>query len=149
MRFAGSVRGGVVCVVLVFVVFCFGFGSLSSARGQTSQQTIQVSKDNRTIAVTVSDEASMLADRAQLAVGFTLYGSDQDKTYRDATEASNSIMKALHDGGIKPEAIESTEQNLSAIDDNDTARYSQGIRFVCSQRWMVTVPAEAAAATLH
>jgi len=58
-------------------------------------------------------------------------------------------MKALHDGGIKPEAIESTEQNLSAIDDNDTARYSQGIRFVCSQRWMVTVPAEAAAATLH
>jgi len=91
----------------------------------------------------------MLADRAQVSVGFTLYGGDQDKTYRDASESSNAILKALHDAGIKPEAIESVEQNLSPIEDNDTARYSKGIRFVCSQRWMVTVPADAAAATLH
>jgi uncharacterized protein len=134
---------------LVFLLPVIGFGLVLSAPGQTIQQTIQVSKDNRTIAVTTSDEASMLADRAQVSVGFTLYGSDQDKTYRDATESSNAILKALHDAGVKPEAIESVEQNLSPIDDNDTARYSKGIRFVCSQRWMVTVPADAAAATLH
>jgi uncharacterized protein YggE len=154
MRFADGVRGSFVLVVrffavLCFIFGCFGFGSLSSAWGQTSQQTIQVSKDNRTIAVTASDEASMVADRAQVTVGFTLYGSDQDKTYRDASEASNAIMKALQNAGVKPEAIESTEQTLAPIDDNDTARYSKGLRFVCSQRWMVTVPADAAAATLH
>lgn len=149
MRFAGSVRGSFGFVVRFFAVLCVGFGSLSSVRGQTTQQTIQVNKDNRTIAVTASDEASMLADRAQVSVGFTLYGSDQDKTYRDASEASNAIMKALQNAGIKPEAIASTEQTLAPIDDNDTARYSKGIRFVCSQRWMVTVPADAAAATLH
>jgi uncharacterized protein len=121
------------------------FSSLLSAGGQT----IQVSKENRTIAVTTSDEAEALADRAKVAVGFTVYGSDQDQTYADATKTSGAIIKALGDIGIKPEAIESTEQNLSAIDDNDKVRYSKGLRFVCSQRWVVTVPADGAADALH
>jgi uncharacterized protein YggE len=121
------------------------FTSLLSARGQT----IQVSKENRTIAVTTSDEAETLADRAKVTVGFAVYGSDQDQTYADATKTSGAIMKALGDIGIKPEAVESTEQNLSAIDDNDKARYGEGIRFVCSQRWVVTVPADGAANALH
>jgi uncharacterized protein len=121
------------------------FSSLFSAGGQT----IQVSKENRTIAVTTSDEVEALADRAKVAVGFTVYGSDQDQTYAGATNTSGAIMKALGDIGIKPEAIESTEQNLSAIDDNDKVRYSKGLRFVCSQRWVVTVPADGAADALH
>ena len=112
-------------------------------------QTIQVSKDNRTIAITTTDEAQDLADRAVVSIGFTVYGTDQDSTYADASKTSNAIMKALKDAGVKPEAIESTEQNLSAIDDNDKARYSKGIRFVGSQGWTVTVPADAAADTLH
>jgi uncharacterized protein YggE len=121
------------------------FAAILSAWGQT----IQVSKENRTIAITTSDEAEILADRARVTVGFTVYGNDQERAYGDATKVSDAIMKALHGIGIKPEAIESTEQNLSAIDDNDKARYSQGIRFVCSQRWMVTVPADGAADALH
>jgi uncharacterized protein len=127
------------------LVLAVAFTSLLMAWGQT----IQVSKENRTIAVTTSDEAEILADRAKVTVGFTVYGSDQDQTYADATKTSGAIMKALRDIGIKPEAIESTEQNLSAIDDNDKGRYSQGIRFVCSQRWVVTVPADGAADALH
>ena len=112
-------------------------------------QTIQVSKDNRTIAITTTDEAEAVADRAAVSIGFTTYGVDQDQTYADASKISNAVMKSLKDAGIKPEAIQSTEQNLSAIDDNDKARYSKGIRFVCSQGWTVTVPADAAADTLH
>lgn len=112
-------------------------------------QTIQVNKDNRTIAITTTEEAQALADRAVVSIGFTLYGADQDQTYADASKTSNAIMTALNTAGLKPEAIESTEQNLSAIDDSDKARYSKGIRFVASQGWTVTVPAEAAADTLH
>lgn len=114
-----------------------------------SAQTIQVSKDNRTIAITTTDEAQAVADRAVVSVGYTVYGTDQDSTYAEASKTSNAIMKALKDAGVKPEAIESTEQNLSAIDDNDKARYSKGIRFVASQGWAVTVSADVAADTLH
>jgi uncharacterized protein YggE len=112
-------------------------------------QTIQVNKDNRTIAITTTDEAQAIADRAQVSIGFTLYGTDQDATYADASKTSNAIMAALKAAGIKPEAIESTEQSLSAIDDNDKVRYSKGIRFVASQGWSVTVAADSAAETLH
>jgi uncharacterized protein YggE len=115
----------------------------------TTAQTIQVSKDNRTIAITTTDEAEAPADRAKVNIGFTTCGPDQDATYADASKTSNAIMDALHAAGIKPEAIESTEQNLSAIDDNDKARYAKGIRFQASQGWVVTTSADSAAAVLH
>jgi uncharacterized protein YggE len=112
-------------------------------------QTIQVNKDNRTIAITTSDQAEATTDVAVITVGFTTYGADQDSTYADGSRISNAIMKALHDGGIKSDAIESANQNLSPIDDNDKPRYTKGIRFGFSQSWRVTVPAKDAADVLH
>ena len=114
-----------------------------------SAQTIQVSKDNRTIAITTTDEAQAVADRAVVSVGYTVYGNDQDSTYAEASRVSNAVVKALLDAAVKAEAIESREQNLTAIDDNDKVRYSKGIRFVATQSWGVTVPAKDAAETLH
>ncbi len=112
-------------------------------------QTIQVSKDNRTIAITTTDEAQAIADRAVVSVGYIVYGADQDGTYAEASKVSNAVAKALHGAGIKAEAIESREQTLTQIDDNDKVRYNKGIRFVASQSWGVTVPAKDAADTLH
>ena len=112
-------------------------------------QTIQVNKDNRTIAITTSDDASALADVAVVTVGFAVYGPDQDSTYADASRISNAVMKALQDSGVKPEAIQSATQNLSEIEDNDKVRWSRGIRFTFSQSWNVTVAAKDAAAILH
>ena len=112
-------------------------------------QTIQVNKDNRTIAITTTDEAEAVADRAVVSIGFTVYGTDQDGTYADASKTSNAVVKALKDSGIKEEAIESRDQSLREIDDNDKVRYAKGIRFVFSQGWSVRVPANEAANTLH
>jgi uncharacterized protein YggE len=112
-------------------------------------QTITVSKDNRTIAITTSDQAEATADIAVVTVGFTSFGPDQDQTYADASKISNAIIKALRDASIKPEAIESVNQSLNAIDDNDKPRYAKGIRFGFSQSWHVTVAAKIAADVLH
>ena len=112
-------------------------------------QTIQVNKDNRTIAITTSDQAEAVADIAVVTVGFTSFGADQDQTYADASRISNAIIKALRDAGIKADSIASASQNLSAIDDNDKPRYAKGIRFQFSQSWHVTVAAKDAADTLH
>lgn len=112
-------------------------------------QTIQVNKDNRTIAITTSDEAEAIADVAVVSVGFSTYGTDQDSTYAEGSRISNAIMKALQDSGVKSTSIQSASQNLNAIDDSDKPRYAKGLRFALSQSWLVTVAASDAANVLH
>lgn len=130
----------------VAVLCCALFSSVLSA------QQIQINKENKTIAITTSDEAAALADTAVLTVGFHLFGKDQDGTYAEASRTSNAIMAALASAGVSKEAVESAEQSLSPLDpdgDADKARYAQGMRFEFSQSWHVTVPADVVAKVLH
>ena len=112
-------------------------------------QTITVDKEHRTVAVTVTDDAELPADVAVVTVGFTAYGSEQHQTYADATRTSNAIIDALHGAGIKQNAIESVDQSLTEIDENDKQRLSKGIRFRFSQSWHITASATLAAEVLH
>jgi hypothetical protein len=115
-------------------------------------QQIQISKENKTIAISTSDDASALADTAVVTVGFSIYGKDQDGTYAEATRTSNAIFSALSSAGVPKEAITSTAQRLSPLEpnsDEDKVRYAQGLRFGFSQSWQVTVPAAQAATVLH
>jgi len=117
----------------------------------TAQQ-IQISKENKTIAINTSDDATALADTAVVTVGFHSFGKDQDETYADATRISNAIATALSAAGLPKEAIQSVQQALSPIEpngDENKIRYAQGIRFEFSQSWHVTVPADQAANVLH
>lgn len=115
-------------------------------------QQIQISKDNKTIAIDTSDEASALADVAAINIGFQSYGKDHTQTYADASVTSNAIISALTGAGVPKDAIESLEQNLRPIgpnSDEDKARWAQGIRFQFNQSWRVTVPASQAAHVLQ
>ena len=129
----------------LFVVLILGVGAV----GTTKAQTIQVNKDNRTIAITTSDQAEALADTAVVSVGFNTYGVTQDQTYADASRISNAIMDALAHAGIKPEAIQSVSQSLTGIGEDDKLRFGKGLRFAFTQAWHVTVPAQSAADVLH
>jgi uncharacterized protein YggE len=126
--------------------------SLSTSDLPVSAQQIQVSKENKTIAITTGDQADALADMAVVTVGFQLFGRDQDATYADASKTSNAIVAALTAAGVPKEAIASTRQAMAPIDpgnDDQKARYAQGIRFVFAQSWTVTVPANVVATVLH
>ena len=115
-------------------------------------QQIQISKENKTIAITTSDDASALADTAIVTIGFNVYGKDQDGTYANATVTSNAVMETLTKAGVPKEAIQSADQSLSPINpgsEEDKARYAQGLRFEFAQSWHVTVPANQASNTLH
>ncbi len=48
-----------------------------------SSQTIQVNKENRTIAITATDHVLAMADVATLHIGFIVYGPDKDSAYAD------------------------------------------------------------------
>jgi uncharacterized protein YggE len=132
--------------------FCFATALLLASSLPLAAQQIQISKENKTIAITTSDEASALADTAIVSIGFTAYGKDQDSTYADSTKISNAIIAALTASGVKKDAIQSSNQNLASINpnsDEDKARYMQGMRFTFSQAWRVTVRAEQASDVLH
>ena len=117
-----------------------------------SAQQIQIGKDNKTIAITATDEASALADTAVVSIGFNSFGKDQDSTYAAATETSNAIVSAITTSGIPKDDIQSQEQNLTPLNPEnfqDKTHYAEGMRFQFSQRWQVTVPADQAAKLLH
>ncbi len=133
----------------MYVRWLFALLLLGVATAGTRAQTIQVNKDNRTIAITTSDQAEALADTAVVTVGFNTYGATQDQTYADASRISNAIMDALAHAGIKPEAIQSVNQSLTGIGEDDKLRFAKGLRFAFTQAWHVTVPAASAADVLH
>jgi uncharacterized protein len=115
-------------------------------------QQIQVSKENKTISVTATEEASAMADTAVVSIGFNSFGKDQDGTYAAATRTSNAIVSAITASGVAKDAIQSQEQNLSPINPEDfqnKTRYAEGMRFQFTQRWQVTVPADQAAHLLQ
>jgi len=115
-------------------------------------QQIQVSKDNKTISVTTTDEASAVADTAVVSIGFNSFGGEEDATYAKATETSNAIISAITASGVAKDAIQSQEQNLTPLNPEDfqnKTRYVEGMRFQFSQRWQVTVTADQAAKVLQ
>lgn len=127
-------------------------GTLLACSLPLAAQEIQISKDNKTIAITTSAEASTLADVANVSIGFESFGKDEDGTYRQASQISNAIISSLTGSGIPKEAIESAQQGLRPLEansDQEKARYAEGLRFTFTQSWRVTVPAGQAALVLQ
>jgi uncharacterized protein YggE len=125
---------------------------LPLATSAAPAQEIQISKDNKTISITASAEASTLADTAVVTIGFKDYGKDQDSTYAEASKTSNAIISALTSSGLQKDAIQSQQQNLSELipaNLQDKPHYDDGMRYQFSQHWQVTVPADQAANLLH
>ncbi|HTW48771.1 MAG TPA: SIMPL domain-containing protein [Acidobacteriaceae bacterium] len=116
-------------------------------------QTIQVDKNNRTIAITATDKASAEADIATVTVGFQIYAPDAPAAYSQGSQLSNAIMAALKKDGVPDKAIESQDQKLGYTEFSDSDKSTPAQRaqklFTLSQSWMVTVPAKDAASILH
>jgi uncharacterized protein YggE len=115
-------------------------------------QTIQVSRDNRTIAITATDKVTAIADLAIVHIGFIAYGPDSDWAYANGSRVSNGIMKALTDVGIPKESIESENQNVSPVPDFQNQKLTAAERaqrqFQVTQSWTVRTAADDAAKTL-
>jgi uncharacterized protein YggE len=116
---------------------------LAGFAGVTSAQSIQVNRDNKTITINTSDEATAIADIAAVTIGFQIYGSDSQGTYADGGKLSHAIMDAMRKLGIKDENIESAGQGLehnSNFDDKTLADERAKKQFMFHQSWTISVP---------
>jgi uncharacterized protein YggE len=124
----------------------------AAAAGVAAAQTIQVSRDNKTIAINTSDEATATADIAAITVGFEIFGPDSQSTYADGGNLSQAVMEALHKAGVKDEGIESAQQNLQrnrSFDEKETPEQRAKKQFVFTQSWTVSVPPQMAAEVIR
>ena len=117
-----------------------------------SAQTIQVSKENRTIAITATAKVLAMADTATVHIGFIAYGPDSDSAYAIGSHISNAIIKSLTSAGIPSDAIESENQNVSPVQefqvDKLTPAEKAQRKFQVTQSWTVRTRAGDAAKTL-
>jgi uncharacterized protein YggE len=126
----------------------FAFVVLSAlAAVDGAAQTIQINRENKTIAISTTDEATSPADIAAVTVGFEIYGSDSKSTYAEGGKISNAILDALHKAGVADKDIESAGQGVQHTEFDEKATPSERAQkqWTCSQSWTVTsTPNEAA-----
>ena len=138
LRVAGSV-----CAVLIF--------SLYGPRAFAQQ--IQVSNQNRTLAITASGTASRMADTATVHVGFLVYGAGSASAYAAGSKLSNAITKAIAAEHVPAGQIQSESQNLAEtpqfeLDKLTPAEQAQR-RYQLRQSWTVQTSAKQAAEVLN
>jgi uncharacterized protein len=117
---------------------------LASAIPSYAQQII-VSKENRTIAVTTSSDASADPDTVTVQIGFIVYGADHDAAYALGSKTSNDIAAALKAAGIPKDAIESQSQSIEPVpqygNQEWTAEEKAARKFQVQQSWSVKTAA--------
>ncbi|MDE3104983.1 MAG: SIMPL domain-containing protein [Acidobacteriota bacterium] len=115
-------------------------------------QTIQVGKDNRTLAITATDSVTTMADVATVHVGFIAYGPDQPAAYAAGSTLSNAIVRAITASGIPADQVESENQAVSPVPEYEQQQLSATERaqrqFQVVQSWTVRTTADSAAQVL-
>ena len=106
-----------------------------------SSQTLQVNKENRTIAITATDSVIAMADVATLHIGLIVYGPDSDSAYATGLRVSDSIASALTNAGVPEDAIESENQSVAPVQqyqvDKLTPAEKSQRKFQVTQSWIV------------
>lgn len=120
--------------------------------GAASAQTIQINRDNKTIAISTTDEATATADLAAITIGFEIVGPDSRTVYTDGAKLSHGILDALHKAGVDDKAIESSVQGVERntdFADKDSAEQRVKREFVFRQSWEVSVAPQSAAEVIR
>jgi len=128
------------------------FAMVVALCGLARAQTIQINRENKTIAISTSDEASATADIASITIGFEVFGPDSLTVSTDAGKLSHAILDALHSSGVDDKAIESSAQGLernTEFTDKDTAERRAKRQFVFTQSWEVRTTPQSAAEVIR
>jgi uncharacterized protein YggE len=123
-----------------------------AAAGLVSAQTIQINRDNKTIAISTTDEATATADVAAITIGFEIFGPDSLTVSADGGKLSHAILEALHKAGVEDKAIESSTQGVERHTDfaeKETTEQRAKKQFVFHQSWEVSVTPQSAAEAIR
>jgi uncharacterized protein YggE len=108
-------------------------------------QQIVVNKDNRTIAVTTSADATADADTVTVGIGFIVHGTDEQSAYASGSRTSNAIAQALKAADIPADAIQSDSQSITPVPQYGNQEWTPeekvARKFQVQQSWSVKTAA--------
>ncbi len=107
-----------------------------------SAQTVQVSRDNKTIYVTSEGEAKAEPEIAILTLGYHAWSKTKDALYDETATVSDKVVAALLRAGVKKEMIRTDKTSLTHVEaePNWPADWKANRVFEAELRWKVTVP---------
>jgi uncharacterized protein YggE len=132
------------------IMICMAIGI--TAAGMASAQTIQINRENKTIAISTTDEATATADIAAITIGFEIFGPDSLTVTTEGGKVSHAIMEALHKAGVEDKAIESAAQGVernTEFSDKDTLEQRAKRQFTLNQSWEISVTPQSAAEVIR
>lgn len=111
-------------------------------------QNVQVSQNNKTIAITADDTVSVDPDLAVVTVGYENYAATEKEAYEENVRVANSILEAITKAGVDKRFIESGHLSVErVVQDQDvkwTAEQRKSRQFSAEQRWKVKLPTDQA-----
>lgn len=105
-------------------------------------QDVQVSRENKTIAVTTDEELVVDAEFAILKIGYTNYAATSEAAFDQNVQVSNRITKAISDAGVPASEIETETLRVTRIDPDErwSAELKKERQFQAQQSWEVRAP---------
>jgi uncharacterized protein YggE len=128
------------------IMFCLAMGI--AAAGLAAAQTIQINRENKTIAISTTDEATATADIAAITVGFEIFGPDSVTVSAEGGKVSHAIVEALRKSGVEDKAIESAAQGVERnnnFDEKEKPEQRAKEQYILHQSWEVSVSPQRAA----
>jgi uncharacterized protein YggE len=106
-------------------------------------QDVQVSRTNKTIAVTAEEAVEVNAEIGVLLLGYQNRAATKDAVYRENLLASERIVKALLDAGVPKQNIETSKLDLHERERDDNRKQAP-VEFQALQTWTIRVRSDVA-----
>ena len=120
-------------------IFAVTFLLLSGVYAQIP--SVQINRENRTIAVTADDSVEVAAEIAILELGYHSFAPSKDAAYDDNVRTADLILKAIAAEGVPKENIQ-TEKLLLRREEPEENRTGKPKppQFETRQTWRIRVP---------
>ncbi len=116
---------------------------LITASFSTPAQNVEVSRENKTVAVTVTKSVEVQPEFGTVQIGYRNEGRTQDSVYEENGRHAQKIIEVLLAAGVKKADIQTESLDLSRVDDSwREQKQDQGKepRYQATQTWKVRVP---------
>jgi len=122
-------------LVMCFLVLFAGF-ALS-----TRAQDIQVNRENKTVAVSVTKSVEVQPELGSVQIGYRNQGRLQSSVYEENGRQAQKIIEALLAAGVKKEDIQTEAVQLGRVDEpSRESQQEKAPRFEAAQTWKIRVP---------
>ena len=130
------------------IAFSALFAMLLLSSPGTSAQTVEVSRQNRTVEVVVTETVRVEPDVANVTIGCVSYGESHDQAYQANLSIADKVIKALLATGVSKAQIESGSlelgENNFVENPEKNPILNKGRKFKAHQSWKIRIAAGAA-----